>query len=107
MNAGIIRGCEAAAAENVPALGLIGGCQIHCSADGITRALWSSQQFQLYPVMAVVIDVAQQGGRRIDVIQDNIDLAVVKQITKSGAARGNNGCKPRAFDGRYKLELLS
>ena len=97
MDPGIVRRCEAAAAEDVSALRLVGGCQIDRSADSIARAFWSSQQSQLYPVMAVVIDVAQQGRRRIEVIQDNIDLAVVKQIAKSGAPRGNNDCKARAL----------
>src|SRR5271156_1206910 len=107
MDPGIIRRCEATAAKDVSALGLVRGCQVDRSADSIARALCSSQQFQLDPVMVVVIDVAQQDGRCIDVVQYNIDLAVVKQIAKGGAPRGDSGGKPRAFDGRYKLELLS
>src|SRR5579863_10409945 len=101
MDPGIIRRRKATAAEDVSALRLVGGCQIDGGADSVTRTLWSSQQSQFYPVMVVVIDVAQQSGRRIDVIQHNIDLAVVKQIAESGAARRNHYPEPGAFDGRY------
>src|SRR5580700_11207031 len=107
MDPGIIRRCKATTAEDISALCLAGGFQIDRRADSIARALWSSQQSQFYPVMVVVIDVAQERGWHIDVIHDNIDLAVVKQIAKCGAPRGHYDGKPRVFDGRYKFELLS
>ena len=47
-------------------------------ADSVARTLRGADQFQRKPVIFVLGDVAKKSGRRVDVIEDNVDVAVVE-----------------------------
>src|SRR5437879_3000144 len=69
-------------AENVTALPCTTRGQEDLRTDGIPRTLCSANQFESDPVVAVLYDIPEERGRRIHIIQDNIDVPIVKKVPK-------------------------
>ena len=51
-------------------------------------------------------DVAQERGRAIEIVDDDVDVAVVEQIAERGAARGDDIGKAGADDGGTSSNFL-
>src|SRR5256712_8247739 len=75
-------------AENVTALPCTTRGQEDLRTDGIPRTLCSANQFESDPVVAVLYDIPEERGRRIHIIQDNVDAAIVEKVPKSRAPCG-------------------
>jgi putative hemolysin len=80
----------AAPAEDVPTLACPGRCDERFGSDGIPRTLRSSHQFECNPMIIVLHHVAKQHGRGVYSVQDNIDMAVIEEVSKRRAARRNH-----------------
>ena len=77
----------------------------HGSPDRIAWRLRSSDKVELHPVVVRRDDVAQQRGRRIDIVDHDVDAPIVKQIAKSCAPGCQNGAEATILDGRHKRKL--
>ncbi len=55
--------------------------------------------------MVIRIHIAQQHWNGIDRIHDNIDLAVVEQVAKCGAAGRSHNRQSGSFDGGHQFKL--
>src|SRR2546426_1541104 len=75
-------------AENVTALACTTRGEEDLRTDGIPRTLCSANQFESDPVVAVLYDIPEERWRRIHIIQDNIDAAIVEKVPKSRAPCG-------------------
>ena len=103
----IAGGSVAATAHHVGAL-LHAVCgQVDGGAHRVTRALRSSHELELQPVILVGRYIAQQHGVAIHHVDDNIQFAVVKQVANSEAAAGDDVGQARSRDGGHRLELLA
>ncbi len=56
-------------------------------------------------MVQVVDDVAKKGRGRIHVVEDHIDVAVVKEVAEGGAARANDRGEAAAGDRRNFLKF--
>ncbi len=56
-------------------------------------------------MMMIWIHIAKQHGNLIDTVKDDVDLAVIEQIPKSGSAGDGNDSQPGSFDGRHQLKF--
>src|SRR6266849_5660225 len=74
--------CIASPAEHVRALPHASGRDKYLSSDRVAGALGASHQLQRDPVIRILDDVPQQSGRRIDVIENDVDVAVIEQVTE-------------------------
>ena len=45
---------------------------------------WSSNKFELDPMMMVVIHVSQQRGCSVEIIYNDVDFAIIEKIAKGG-----------------------
>ena len=86
VNAGVIVGDKAAAAEHVSPLLDASGGEVHRGADRISGTFWSPGQAQFHPMMVIGVHVAQECGHGVEVVDDGVDAAVVEEIAESGAA---------------------
>src|SRR5438067_13235720 len=100
MDALVGAGTVAATAENIRTLADSSDGQEHFGADSIAGALGTADQFQGEPVVGVLDHVPKQGRRRVHIIEDNVDVAVVEQIAESSAASRNGGGEAAACGGR-------
>src|SRR5579859_4366532 len=107
MDALVRAGTVASAAEHMGALADSSGRQEHFCADGIAGALGTADEFQGQPVVGVLDHVPKQGRRRVHIVEDNVDVAVVEEIAESGAASRNNGGEAAACGGRNFLEFCA
>src|SRR5438034_9993888 len=107
MDALVGAGTVAATAENIRTLADSSDGQEHFGGDGIAGALGTPDQFQGEPVVGVLDHVPKQGRRRVHIVEDNVDVAVVKEIAKSGAASRNDGGEAAACGGRNFLEFCA
>ncbi len=78
MDALVGAGSVAATAENVGALPNAADCEEHFRPDGIAWTLRTAYQFQCEPMIFVFDGVAKKRGRRIDVVEHDVDVAVVE-----------------------------
>src|SRR2546430_11632197 len=62
-------------------------------------------QLESDPVIAVANHVAKQRGGRIEVVEDDVDVAVVEEVTESSPARADYGGEAAAGGGRNLLKL--
>ncbi len=99
MNAGVGIGGVAGAAVDVGALADSAGGQEYFCADGVAGTFGAADELQGDPVVVVLYDVAQEGGWRVHVINDDVNVAVVEEIAEGGAAGGNHGGKAAAGGG--------
>src|SRR6266849_9185867 len=97
--------CIASATEHVATLADSSSGDENLGADGVARALGTAHQLERHPVVRVFHDIAQQSRRRIYVVQNHIDVAVVEQITEGGPARGNHDGETAACSGGNSLKL--
>jgi len=67
-----------AAAENVGALPNPARGEEYFCADNVALTLRAADQFQREPVIFALDDVAKKRGRRVDVVEDNVDVAIVE-----------------------------
>ena len=107
MDALVGAGTVAAAAENIGTLADSSDGQEHFGADGIAGALGTPDQFQGEPVVGILDHVPKQGRRRVHIIEDNVDVAVVEEIAESSAASRNDGGEAAACGGRNFLEFCA
>src|SRR5260370_3575052 len=107
VQARIRAGGVAAPAEDVSTLADSSDGQEHFGADGIVGALGTADEFQGQPVVGVLDHVPKQGRRRVHIVEDNIDVAVVEEIAESGAASRNDGGEAAAGGGRNFLEFCA
>ena len=56
-------------------------------------------------MVVVRIHVAKQHRNAIHIVDDHVDLAVVEDVAKCGAAANADDCKPGSLDRRNQLEL--
>jgi hypothetical protein len=56
-------------------------------------------------VIAIFDDISQQRWRRINIIYDDVDVAIIEKISKGCTARWNNIGQPTARSGRDFLKL--
>src|SRR5882762_1997352 len=59
-------------------------------ADGVPRALWAANQFQRQPMIAVLGDIAQQRGRRINIIDNHVNVPTIENISECCSSPGND-----------------
>ena len=78
MDARVGAGGVAAAAENIRPLPDSARGEEHFCTDGIAGTLRAANQFQSEPMIFVFDEVAKKRGRRVDVIEHNVDMAVVE-----------------------------
>ena len=64
-----------------------------------------SDQLQCDPVVGVVDDVAKKSRGRVEVVEDDVDVAVVEEVAKSGAARADDGSETAAGGRRDFLKF--
>src|SRR6202158_5195324 len=65
-------------------------CKEDLRADGVPRALWAANQFQRQPMITVLDDIAQQRGRRINIIDNHVDVPIIEEIPECCSSPGNN-----------------
>jgi hypothetical protein len=90
VNAKIVRRGITATADHIAALPDATGCEIDGSSDCIPRTLRPANHFDPYPVILVSVHIPQQHWSAVELIDDNIDFAVIEEIAKSCAPRGEN-----------------
>ena len=105
VNARVIGGEIAASAEDIASLASGAAGQIHGRSYGVARAAGTSYKLKLYPVIPVRIDVAQEGGGTVDVVDDDINFAVIEKVAESGSATHANFGQSCAFDGGDEFEF--
>jgi hypothetical protein len=89
---GIVRRDEAAARQDILAHAHAIRFQIDRGAHCIARALRTPDQLQLHPVMMIRIHIPEQCRGSVDGADDDVDLSIVKQVTKRRAtSRSNDG----------------
>jgi len=67
-----------AATENIGALSNAARGEEDFCADSVALTLRAADQFQREPVIFALDDVAKKRGRRVDVVEDNVDVAIVE-----------------------------
>src|SRR6266436_3763565 len=97
----------ASAAEDVPALSCASCRDKYFGSNRITGALGASQQLYRDPVVRILDRVTQQCGRRIDVVQDHVDMTVVEQVAERRASCRYNNCEAASCCRRHFLEFRS
>ncbi len=78
MKALIGAGSVAGAAENIGPLPVSARGEEHFCTDGIAGTLRAANQFQSEPMIFVFDGVAKKRGRRVDVIEHDVDVPVVE-----------------------------
>lgn len=81
------------------------GGHVYSGTEGVARALCASNEFQFYPVVVIWTHVAKQHRNVIYIVDDDVDLAVVEQISEGGATGRSDDRQASAFDRGYHLEL--
>src|SRR5437763_3013524 len=69
------------AADHVSAMAQPIGRYEHLCTNGVVRALGATHEAEFQPVISVGNHVAQQSGRGIHVVDDDVEMAVIEQIT--------------------------
>ncbi len=95
----------ASPADHVGALPNASGSHKNLRADGIPRTFWSANQFKCDPMVPVRYNVSEERRRRVHVVQDNVNVAVVEEIAKRRTARGNDIRQAAPCCGRNFLKL--
>ena len=67
--------------------------------------LWPPDELQLHPVVVVWIYISKQRWNPVHVVDDDIDLAVVEEVSKCGSTANADNGKPCSLNGRHQLEL--
>ena len=78
MDALVGAGTVAAAAEDIRSLSDTASGEKHFSTYGIAGTLRAADQFQSEPMIFVFDGVAKKRGRRVNVVEHNVDVAVVE-----------------------------
>src|ERR1700728_4474806 len=73
VNARVVGGSEAAPAENVAPLRGLSLREVDSRSHRILGALGAADQFQLNPVVTGAIDITQQRGRCVDIIEHYVN----------------------------------
>ena len=106
MQALVVRGFVAAPAHDVSPLPDAARSQVDSGSYGIARTLGSANQRKAYPVVFVGIHIAKQDGCMVDAVDDNVDLAVIEQITEGRSASRDDIGKPGTFYCGNQLETF-
>src|SRR5207245_11537427 len=85
VQAQITRGEIAAAAPNLVPLNQIAGHHLHACPQRI-GIFPHANHLDCDPVVVVAAVVAQDGGLAVEIIDDDVDVAVVEEIAEGGAA---------------------
>lgn len=75
-------GAVAASADDVSTLADPVGSKEDLGADGVPWTLGSPDQFEREPMVAVLHHVAEQSGSGVHVIQNNVDVTVIEEISE-------------------------
>src|SRR5580698_1943978 len=105
VQAKVIRRSITAAADYIRSLAHAIRGQINSGPDGITRTLRSTNQFQADPVVFVGIDIAKKRWNIMELVDHDIDFAVVEQITESRASGGQQRSQTCSLHRRDDLKL--
>src|SRR5690242_13319792 len=95
----------ATAANDVGALAKAAGSHEDLRTDGIMRTFRSTNQLKSNPMVPVLHHVSKQGRWGIHVVQHNVDVPVVKEITKRRTTCGNHVGQTAPRCRRYFLKL--
>src|SRR5258706_6096537 len=95
----------ASATHDVSALANSARCQEDRRTDGIARAPGASNQFEGNPVIAVFHHVTQQRRNGIHIIEDNIDVAIIEEVSERSASGGHDEGQAASGCRRHLLEL--
>ena len=82
----VLRIVAAAAADFLPLLA-VGGDEAHQRADGVAVRL-RAHELQRHPMALAGLIEAEEIGRVVQVVDDDVDVAVVVEVGKGGAAAG-------------------
>ena len=82
MNAEVIGGEVAAAAEHIAALANAPRSEVDSGAHCVARTVWPSDELQLHPVVMVWNYISKERWKLVNVVDDDIDLAVVEEVSK-------------------------
>src|SRR5713101_289676 len=95
----------ASSAQNISALANPAGGQKNGRTDGVAWALGSSNQFQGNPVIAVLHHIAKQGRSRVHIIENDVDAAIIEEVSKRGASGRYHEGQAASRCRRHLLEL--
>ena len=100
MQSGIGIGAVTPPADYVATLADTTGGQENFGADGIPGSFGTPHQLEREPVVPILYDIAQQDRRRVRVVQDHIDVAIVEQVAEgpllAPGSRRQGRCQLRA-----------
>src|SRR6266852_9572908 len=71
----------------------------HLAADCVSRALGSAYQAHRDPVVVILHYIAQQSRWRVHVVDDDIDMAIIKEIPERCTASSEQIAEPAAGGG--------
>src|SRR5262249_3878885 len=100
-------GGVAAAAEDVGTLAYAGRGEEDFGANGVAGAFRAADEFQREPVITVADDIAEECGGRIDVVEDDVNVAVVEDVAEGGATGGDDVSESRGRGGGDLLEFFA
>src|SRR5579872_4469335 len=86
MDARIVIGIVAATAKYIAALTYSVGGEKDRRSGRIAWTLWPADELEFHPMIPILDNIAQQAWSRIQIVNHNIDVTVIKQIPESCAA---------------------
>src|ERR1700756_4478941 len=107
VHARIVGRREAAAAQYVTTLGRFSCSHKNSGAHGIARLARTAYQLKLDPVVLIAIYIAQEGWSAVKIVHNDVYLAVVEEVAKSGAPRRRHHCKPTPLHRRNEGEFAT
>src|SRR5664279_1263764 len=105
VHAHVVGGEIAAAAQYISALAYSTCSQIHSGSHCVPRTPGASGQLQFNPMVVVGVDVAKQHGHAIHIADDDGDLAVVEDVSKSCSTANADSGKAGSFHCWNDFEL--
>lgn len=105
MNPHVVRGQVTAPAQDIPTLTHSGCLQVYSRSNRIARTLRPADELQFNPVMMVRIDIAEENGNSVHVVENHADLSVIKNVTECGATSDRDHGEAGSLDSGHQLKF--
>ena len=102
----IVARLEAAAAHQIRSLGKPASGHKHFRAYGVFRPLRTAFKRKFNPMIVVLIDVAKKDRMCVEAIDNDVDLAIIEEISKRRPARRNDVGQAGIVHRWHQFEVL-
>src|SRR6201994_1034535 len=107
VHARIVGRREAAAAQYVTTLGCFSCSHKNSGAHGIAWLARTAYKLKLDPVVLIAIHITQEGWSGVKIVHNDVYLAVVEEVAKSGAPRRRHHREPASLHRRNEREFAT